>query len=71
MDGYELVSTLKRTAGLSEIPVIMITSRAGEKHRERALEVGVTEYLGKPYEEVDLLMLVERFGRAVRAPTQS
>ncbi|MEP7212866.1 MAG: response regulator [Acidobacteriota bacterium] len=64
MDGYELVSTLKRTEGLSEIPVIMITSRAGEKHREKAFEVGVTGYLAKPYEEVDLLALVEQFGRA-------
>jgi chemosensory pili system protein ChpA (sensor histidine kinase/response regulator) len=63
MDGYELVSTLKRTDGLSEIPVIMITSRAGDKHRQRAFEVGATDYLGKPYEEVDLLALVERFGR--------
>jgi chemosensory pili system protein ChpA (sensor histidine kinase/response regulator) len=37
------------------VPIIMITSRVGEKHRARALELGVDEYLGKPYQESQLL----------------
>ena len=41
------------------MPIIMITSRMGEKHRQRALEVGVDRYLGKPYQESDLLKNVQ------------
>ena len=37
------------------IPIIMITSRTGEKHRKRAMEIGVNKYLGKPYQETELL----------------
>jgi DNA-binding response OmpR family regulator len=37
------------------IPIIMITSRTGEKHRNRAMEIGVNKYLGKPYQETELL----------------
>ncbi len=40
---------------LKRVPIIMITSRVGEKHRARALELGVDEYLGKPYQESQLL----------------
>jgi chemosensory pili system protein ChpA (sensor histidine kinase/response regulator) len=40
---------------LRNVPIIMITSRVGEKHRARALEIGVDEYLGKPYQESQLL----------------
>jgi len=44
-----------RAARLKAVPIIMITSRVGEKHRARALELGVDEYLGKPYQESQLL----------------
>ena len=40
---------------LKKVPIIMITSRVGEKHRTRAMEIGVDEYLGKPYQESQLL----------------
>ena len=40
---------------LSEVPIVMITSRTGSKHRNRALEIGVNGYLGKPYNEAQLL----------------
>jgi len=55
MDGYELARHMRSTPELSDIPIIMITSRTGEKHRTRALELGVKRYLGKPYQEADLL----------------
>jgi chemosensory pili system protein ChpA (sensor histidine kinase/response regulator) len=55
MDGYELARHMRSTPELSHIPIIMITSRTGDKHRNRALEFGVKCYLGKPYQEADLL----------------
>ncbi len=55
MDGYELATHVKNNARLQEIPIIMITSRTGEKHRQRALDIGVQKYLGKPYNEAELL----------------
>jgi len=55
MDGYELARHIRNTPELEDIPIIMITSRTGEKHRQRALELGVDRYLGKPYQETDLL----------------
>jgi len=55
MDGYELARHIRHTPELSDIPIIMITSRTGEKHRQRAMELGVNRYLGKPYQETELL----------------
>jgi chemosensory pili system protein ChpA (sensor histidine kinase/response regulator) len=55
MDGYELATLMRADARLRGVPIIMITSRTGEKHRERALEIGVQRYLGKPYQEPELM----------------
>jgi chemosensory pili system protein ChpA (sensor histidine kinase/response regulator) len=55
MDGYELATHMRNNDALKSIPIIMITSRTGEKHRQRAREIGVNKYLGKPYQESDLL----------------
>ncbi len=55
MDGYELLASLKRLENLRDIPVIMITSRAGDKHRQKALRLGVSEYLAKPYDDATLV----------------
>lgn len=55
MDGYELATYMRNDERLRTVPIIMITSRTGEKHRQRALEIGVNRYLGKPYQEADLL----------------
>jgi len=55
MDGYELTRHIRRSPRLQHIPIIMITSRTGEKHRRLALELGVNRYLGKPYQEAELL----------------
>ncbi|MBU6247090.1 MAG: Hpt domain-containing protein [Xanthomonadaceae bacterium] len=55
MDGYELAERMKADPRLREVPIIMITSRTGEKHRQRAFDIGVSRYLGKPYQEAELL----------------
>ncbi|WP_425480534.1 response regulator [Luteimonas terricola] len=55
MDGYELATAMKADPRLRNVPIIMITSRTGEKHRQRAFEIGVERYLGKPYQENELL----------------
>ena len=55
MDGYELATYIRNDSRLREIPIIMITSRTGEKHRQRAMDIGVNQYLGKPYQESELL----------------
>ena len=55
MDGYELATAMRAEARLRDVPIIMITSRTGEKHRQRALEIGVQRYLGKPYQEPELM----------------
>jgi chemosensory pili system protein ChpA (sensor histidine kinase/response regulator) len=55
MDGFEVARLVRSTQRLKSLPIIMITSRTGEKHRERALAMGVDRYLGKPYREDVLL----------------
>jgi len=55
MDGFEVATQVRHNNRLKQIPIIMITSRTGEKHRERALEIGVNDYMGKPFQEKELL----------------
>ncbi|MCH8176868.1 MAG: response regulator, partial [Proteobacteria bacterium] len=55
MDGFELAKHMQNEASYSKIPIIMITSRTGEKHRDRAFEIGVANYMGKPYLEEELI----------------
>jgi chemosensory pili system protein ChpA (sensor histidine kinase/response regulator) len=55
MDGYELATAMRGDARFRGVPIVMITSRTGEKHRQRAFEIGVQRYLGKPYQELDLM----------------
>jgi chemosensory pili system protein ChpA (sensor histidine kinase/response regulator) len=55
MDGYELATHMRNEPRLKDIPIIMITSRTGDKHRQRAMEIGVNRYLGKPFQESELL----------------
>lgn len=55
MDGYELATTMRNDKRLRKIPIIMITSRTGDKHRRRALDIGVNMYMGKPYQEQELI----------------
>jgi chemosensory pili system protein ChpA (sensor histidine kinase/response regulator) len=60
LDGYELISAVKQDPGLRHIPVVFITSRVSEKHRERAAELGISEYVTKPFVEAELLSTIER-----------
>ena len=61
MDGFDFVRNLRSDPRLNELPVIMITSRIAQKHRDHAAELGVDHYLGKPYSEEDLLALIGRY----------
>jgi chemosensory pili system protein ChpA (sensor histidine kinase/response regulator) len=61
MDGFDLVRNLRGDARWRELPVIMITSRIAQKHREHAAALGVDHYLGKPYAEEELLALIQRY----------
>jgi chemosensory pili system protein ChpA (sensor histidine kinase/response regulator) len=61
MDGFDLARNLRADARWSALPIIMITSRIAQKHREHAQQLGVNHYLGKPYSEDDLLGLVARY----------
>ncbi|MEC7815430.1 MAG: Hpt domain-containing protein, partial [Pseudomonadota bacterium] len=60
MDGFEVASFVRHDDNLRDTPICMITSRTGEKHRERALAIGVNEYLGKPFQETELLETIKR-----------
>ncbi|MCW8922075.1 MAG: response regulator, partial [Gammaproteobacteria bacterium] len=55
MDGFELATYMRNEERLKDIPIIMITSRTGTKHKERAKSIGVEQYLGKPYQEEELM----------------
>ncbi|HMY81329.1 MAG TPA: Hpt domain-containing protein [Agitococcus sp.] len=55
MDGFEVASLVRHNPNLIGLPIIMITSRTGEKHRERAFQIGVNAYMGKPFQEQQLL----------------
>ena len=67
MNGYELTRYIRSDAALKEIPVIMISSRSGEKHRQQAQALGVDVYLSKPYREEELLEHIQRFQMPARA----
>jgi len=64
MDGFDLARNIRADARLRGLPIIMITSRIAEKHREHAMELGVNHYLGKPYAEDELLGLVRHLSGA-------
>ncbi|MCL2161258.1 MAG: Hpt domain-containing protein [Betaproteobacteria bacterium] len=58
MDGFDLVRNIRADARLRDVPIIMITSRLADKHRDYAMEIGANHYLGKPYQEEELLGLI-------------
>ena len=60
MDGFEVTNLVRHHDMHSNLPIIMITSRTGEKHRERAFSLGVTHYMGKPFQETELLANIEQ-----------
>jgi chemosensory pili system protein ChpA (sensor histidine kinase/response regulator) len=67
MDGFDLARNIRSDERLKHLPIIMITSRIAEKHREHAKQLGVDHYLGKPYSEEELLSLVRHYTTAAVA----
>ncbi|MFC3152009.1 Hpt domain-containing protein [Litoribrevibacter euphylliae] len=59
MDGFEVASHVRHNEQIKDLPIIMITSRTGEKHRDRAMSIGVNHYMGKPFQEATLLETIE------------
>ncbi|WP_416427332.1 Hpt domain-containing protein [Pseudomonas sp. App30] len=64
MDGFEVATQIRHDPRLKDLPIIMITSRTGQKHRERAMAIGVNDYLGKPYQESVLLDSIAQWSRS-------
>ena len=58
MDGYELLASIRNHSDLQKLPVIMITSRASEKHQQKAVELGVSDYLTKPFDDSKLIEVI-------------
>ncbi|MBV7494383.1 Hpt domain-containing protein [Pseudomonas sp. PDM24] len=63
MDGFEVATQVRADERLRHLPIIMITSRTGQKHRDRAMAIGVNDYLGKPYQESVLLDSIARWSK--------
>ena len=63
MDGYQFATHVRNDPKLKALPIIMITSRSGEKHRAKAIEIGVNDYLSKPYQESQLIAAIEALVR--------
>jgi len=61
MDGFDLTRNVRADARLKHVPIIMITSRIADKHRNYARDIGVNHYLGKPYDEDELLRLISGY----------
>ncbi len=59
MDGFEVAKNMRSTKRCKEIPIIMITSRTGDKHRQHAFSIGVNEYVGKPFQEDALIKIMD------------
>jgi len=64
MDGFEVAKNIRSNNRLQSLPIIMITSRTGEKHRQRGLDLGVNAYMGKPYQEDKLLQNIRELMEA-------
>ena len=71
MDGYEVAAQVRADPRLHDVPIIMITSRSGEKHRAHAIELGVDDYLGKPYQESQLIDAIAPLVARRRAAAQA
>ena len=71
MDGFEFARNVRSDAKTKMIPIIMITSRTADKHRNHAKELGVNEYMGKPYHEDQLLALIRTYVGSAHAATDA
>jgi chemosensory pili system protein ChpA (sensor histidine kinase/response regulator) len=70
MDGFDLVRNIRADSKLKHLPIVMITSRIAEKHRELAMELGVNDYLGKPYSEEGLLTVLRQHTAHLRTESE-
>ncbi len=61
MDGFDLTRNVRGDPRTKDIPIIMISSRTAEKHRSQAAALGVNAFLGKPYQEAELLQQIAAF----------
>lgn len=67
MDGFDLLRNIRSSDRLRDLPIIMITSRIAQKHRDLAMQLGANHYLGKPYGDEELLRLIRSYTEA-KAP---
>jgi chemosensory pili system protein ChpA (sensor histidine kinase/response regulator) len=63
MDGFEVATRIRNDVHLKDLPIIMITSRSGQKHRDHAMAIGVNDYLSKPYQESVLLESIAQWSQ--------
>jgi chemosensory pili system protein ChpA (sensor histidine kinase/response regulator) len=70
MDGFEVLRSVRRDESIKDLPIIMITSRTGEKHKQQAMELGVNQYLGKPFQEASLLATIEEVISSAKAKSK-
>ena len=68
MDGFDLLRNIRADQKLEGMPVVMITSRIAQKHREMARELGANHYLGKPYSDEELLGLIQHYALKLSGP---
>jgi chemosensory pili system protein ChpA (sensor histidine kinase/response regulator) len=71
MDGYDFMSAVREEEAYRNVPIIILTSRGGEKHRRKALELGAAAYFGKPYQDEELLGTIRRLTRKAPEPAAS
>ncbi|MBU1665528.1 MAG: response regulator, partial [Gammaproteobacteria bacterium] len=67
MDGFEVARHVRASSVTRDLPIIMITSRTADKHRSHAKDLGVNAYMGKPYQEEELLEEINRLAGLVVA----
>jgi chemosensory pili system protein ChpA (sensor histidine kinase/response regulator) len=67
MDGFEFLSTVRSQKARADLPIVMLTSRGGDKHRDKAKALGVTDYMVKPFQEEALIANIDRLVKASRA----
>jgi chemosensory pili system protein ChpA (sensor histidine kinase/response regulator) len=66
MDGFEFLSTVRSQSKHAELPIVMLTSRGGAKHRDKATSLGVTDYMVKPFQEDTLIANIDRLVKEAR-----
>ncbi len=63
MDGFEVARQMRHDPRIARIPIIMISSRTGSKHKDHALSLGIDRFLGKPFQENELLAAIDELGQ--------